>query len=167
MNKQKLSQMKDILEWNNYKELEYLVKCIYLLKYILTQSNIKWNDFNIKNVLFNTKICKKEIIEYIQIMKELTINLFEKHSNENFIVNNRFEYSYFFNVDISIKWSASLLFNEIKNKEKFDDSILNEIKEILELVNILKDDYLEIKNSIYNKDEIRKYIEINLLIINL
>jgi hypothetical protein len=39
--KQKLEVMNDILEINEYKELEFISKRIYLYKYLLSNSKIK------------------------------------------------------------------------------------------------------------------------------
>jgi hypothetical protein len=53
--------------------------------------------------LVNTKACKQEIIDFISVMEELVINKLEEHSNEKFMIDNRFEYGYFFSSDIKMK----------------------------------------------------------------
>jgi hypothetical protein len=60
-------------------------------------------------------------------------------------------------IELDILFTRSLLIEELK--DKIDELLLNKIKEIIELINILESEHLEIKNILKNNLHIKTVIE--------
>ena len=142
----KLIKMKDILIEKDYNQLDNLLRKICYYKYNLINTNFEWINYPNYLLLFNVGICKTDIIEFNLLMVDII-----KEKLKNVLCE--------LDIELDILFTRSLLCEELK--DKIDESLLNEIKEMIELINILESDHLEIKNILKNNLNIKTFLETN------